>query len=80
MTTAMNACVALRQRERGYPIDPTTQKAVNGATQQRNRYFLHEKYATPYWMNHCEHCKAKLGDFETLQESGTVYDLSAGLN
>jgi sarcosine oxidase subunit beta len=44
----MNACVALRQRDRGYAIDPTTQKAVNGATQQRNRYFLHEKYATPF--------------------------------
>ena len=24
-----------------------------------------------YWMNHCEYCKAKLGDFETLQEAGT---------
>lgn len=23
-----------------------------------------------YWMNHCEHCEAKLGDFETLQEAG----------
>ena len=23
-----------------------------------------------YWMNHCEHCDAKLGDFETLQEAG----------
>lgn len=21
-----------------------------------------------YWMNHCEHCEAKLGDFETIQE------------
>jgi hypothetical protein len=47
MTTAMNACVALRQRARGYAFDQNTQKAVNGATQQRNRYFLHEKYATP---------------------------------
>jgi hypothetical protein len=25
-----------------------------------------------YRMNHCEHCEAKLGDFETLEESGTV--------
>ena len=33
-----------------------------------------------YWMNHCEHCAAKLGDFETLQESGTFYDLNAGPN
>ena len=24
-----------------------------------------------YWMNHCEHCKAKLGDFETVEEVGT---------
>jgi Domain of unknown function (DUF5710) len=32
-----------------------------------------------YWMNHCEHCSAKLGDFETLHESGTFYDLGAGL-
>lgn len=23
----------------------------------------------PYLMNHCEHCKAKMGDFETIQES-----------
>jgi hypothetical protein len=26
-----------------------------------------------YWMNHCEHCEAKLGDFETMEESGTFY-------
>lgn len=33
-----------------------------------------------YWMNHCEHCKAKLGDYETLQEPGTFYILGRGLN
>jgi hypothetical protein len=26
-----------------------------------------------YWMNHCEHCDAKLGDFETMEEPGTFY-------
>ena len=28
-----------------------------------------------YWMNHCEHCGAKLGDFETMEEPGTFYVL-----
>jgi Domain of unknown function (DUF5710) len=27
-----------------------------------------------YWMNHCEHCDSRLGDFETLQEYGTFYE------
>jgi hypothetical protein len=26
-----------------------------------------------YWMNHCEHCEAKLGDFETSQEPGVAF-------
>lgn len=26
----------------------------------------------PYLMNHCEHCKAKLGDFETIQEADSA--------
>jgi hypothetical protein len=26
-----------------------------------------------YWMNHCEHCEAKLGDFETFQEHGVGF-------
>ena len=26
-----------------------------------------------YWMNHCEHCEAKLGDFETFQEYGVGF-------
>jgi hypothetical protein len=26
-----------------------------------------------YWMNHCEHCKAKLGDFETFHEPGATH-------
>jgi hypothetical protein len=30
-----------------------------------------------YWMNHCEHCQAKLGDFETMQEPGTFYTYDA---
>lgn len=30
-----------------------------------------------YWMNHCEHCEAKLGDFETLEEVGTFRELGA---
>ncbi len=25
-----------------------------------------------YWMNHCEHCAAKLGDFETVEEYGAA--------
>jgi len=33
-----------------------------------------------YWMNHCEQCEAKLGDYETLQEPGTFYVLGTGLN
>lgn len=33
-----------------------------------------------YWMNHCEHCEAKLGDFETLQEPGTFFELGEGLD
>src|SRR6185437_14792060 len=28
-----------------------------------------------YWMNHCEHCDAKLGDFETIEEPDTFYKL-----
>jgi len=24
-----------------------------------------------YWLNHCEHCEAKLGDFDTIAESGS---------
>jgi len=31
-----------------------------------------------YWMNHCEHCEAKLGDFETIQEfDSPFHDLGA---
>jgi uncharacterized protein DUF5710 len=26
-----------------------------------------------YWMNHCEHCGAKLGDFETFEEPGVAF-------
>jgi hypothetical protein len=33
-----------------------------------------------YWMNHCEHCEAKLGDFETIAEPGTFYELGPGLD
>jgi hypothetical protein len=33
-----------------------------------------------YWMNHCEHCEAKLGDFETIAEPGTFYELGAGID
>jgi hypothetical protein len=29
-----------------------------------------------YWMNHCEHCDAKLGDNETFHESGVGFDMS----
>jgi hypothetical protein len=28
---------------------------------------------TFYWMNHCEHCAAKLGDFETFEEWGVGF-------
>jgi hypothetical protein len=27
-----------------------------------------------YWMNHCEHCAAKLGDFDTNNEFGAGFD------
>jgi len=27
-----------------------------------------------YWMNHCEHCAAKLGDFDTNNEFGVGFD------
>jgi hypothetical protein len=32
------------------------------------RYFLDESqwHLRPYWMNHCEHCGAKIGDYETI--------------
>jgi hypothetical protein len=33
-----------------------------------------------YWMNHCEHCEAKLGDFDTIEEPGTFFELGAGLD
>lgn len=26
-----------------------------------------------YWMNHCEHCVAKLGDFDTVEEYGAAF-------
>lgn len=42
MTTAMNACVALRRKARGYDFNLTSQSDIN-AQQQRNRYLLHEK-------------------------------------
>jgi hypothetical protein len=29
-----------------------------------------------YWMNHCEHCDAKLGDNETFHESEVGFDMS----
>ncbi len=33
-----------------------------------------------YWMNHCERCEAKLGDFETIQEfDSPFHDVDAGL-
>ena len=31
-----------------------------------------------YWMNHCEHCDAKLGDNETFHESGVGFDMGGG--
>lgn len=29
-----------------------------------------------YWMNHCEHCEARLGDFETFEEYGVAFGLA----
>jgi hypothetical protein len=29
-----------------------------------------------YWMNHCEHCEAKLGDNETFHEVGVGFDMT----
>jgi len=33
-----------------------------------------------YRMNHCEHCEAKLGDFETIEEPGTFHEAGAGFD
>lgn len=33
-----------------------------------NYYYDIVSSGNPYWMNHCEHCKAKFGDFETVEE------------
>jgi Domain of unknown function (DUF5710) len=46
-----------------------------------SRYRLDHSQTTDsfYWMNHCEHCEAKLGDFETMEEPGTFFELGAGL-
>jgi hypothetical protein len=30
-----------------------------------------------YWMNHCEYCEAKLGDFETIQEFDSPFGSGA---
>ncbi|EQD38077.1 DNA primase, partial [mine drainage metagenome] len=27
-----------------------------------------------YWMNHCEHCGAKQGDFDTIEEHGAPFN------
>jgi hypothetical protein len=44
------------------------QQAIKSVT---DKYFLDtSSMTTPmaYWMNHCEHCRARLGDFETMEE------------
>ncbi len=37
------------------------------------RIDLSQTTGTSYWMNHCEHCAAKLGDFETVCEYGGAF-------
>ena len=48
---------------------------INKGAQQRfeilaPHYFFDSSSMTPfsYWMNHCQKCKARLGDFETIEE------------
>lgn len=50
--------------------------------QAQHHYRLDHSQTTNsfYWMNHCEHCDAKLGDFETIEEPGTFHELGAGLD
>ena len=37
------------------------------------RIDLSQTTGTSYWMNHCEHCTAKLGDFDTVCEHGVGF-------
>jgi hypothetical protein len=42
----------------------------------RYRIDLSQTTRSFYWMNHCEHCDAKLGDHETFHEFGVGFDMS----
>lgn len=37
------------------------------------RFDVSQMVSSFYWMNHCEHCGAKLGDFETVAEFGAFH-------
>ena len=59
------------------PVEPHSSRcgdapAAARLRQRAPRYRVDYSRTTQsfYWMNHCEHCDAKLGDFETLQEAG----------
>lgn len=34
-------------------------------------------HARPYWMNHCQHCGAKIGDYETIESVTAPFNTAA---
>jgi uncharacterized protein DUF5710 len=71
-----HACVGAAIEVRGYSVSFFLAGTKNGRTQMHsitNHYRNDFSKTTQsfYWMNHCEHCGIKQGDFELFEEFDT---------
>ncbi|MDD2794638.1 hypothetical protein [Acidocella sp.] len=50
-------------------IERLTDSVLNRLPQLAPRYFCDSSkwHQRPYWLNHCRHCAAKIGDFEIIE-------------
>ena len=50
---------------------------VDHLAQLAPRFFRDESqwHRRPYWMNHCQHCGAKIGDYETIESQAAPFSV-----
>jgi Domain of unknown function (DUF5710) len=53
------------------------QEALSSITKNCYRDYSNTTHSS-YWMNHCEHCKALLGDFDTIEDGAAFSPMSPG--
>lgn len=51
-------------------------RVVDHVKQIAPRYFRDESqwHPKPYWMNHCDHCGSKIGDYETIESDSAPFN------